>query len=217
MNFYVSIALNHLITVPAIVSWVRYKNINPAFYPFLIWVWAGFLNETISIFLMFNGYYNIVNFNIFLLAQSLLFLWLFKRWNLFNQKKIYFFLLTAFIVAWLRETIFFSKLTQAFNSYFLIFHSFIIVLMSISIINMLLMKERASLSRNPVFIICSALVLFFTLQVLTEAFWAYGVKLSPSFQNGLTLIVVFTNLFCNFIYTLAIVWMPKKQPFTLQY
>ncbi len=217
MNFYVTQALGFLIIIPAIAGWVRYKNINPAFYPFLIWIWVGLINESIGLIMMLRGYYNIMNFNIFLLIQSLLILNLFRRWRLFKPEKTYYLFFVIFIIAWLGETVFISKLTNAFNSYFLIFHSFVIVLMSISTINMLLMKERALLVKNSIFLNCGAFVIFFTLSVLTETFWAYGLKLSPSFTNGINHIIVIANTFCIFVYTLAIVWMPKKQPFTLQF
>jgi hypothetical protein len=145
-------------------------------------------------------------------------LWLFKKWHLFDaSKNIYYGLFILYSIAWLTEMIFIAKFSLAYASYFRILYSFITVLMSINVINFLLMKERSMLLRNSMFIICCSFVLFYSLAAVSEAFFAYGVRLSNSFLAYVTYILIFANFFCNLIYALAILWMPKKQAFTLQY
>ena len=218
MNYYVVLMLSLFIIVPAIIGWVRFSNINPIFYPFLISIWLNALNNIFGSIIVEFGYYNVFHFNIWILLDAYILLWSFKKWNFFDRgKKMYYLLWSLFSVAWILETIFFSKLTVEYNSYFRIFYSFVIILMSINTINYLLIRERRPLLKNAMFIICCAFVLFNTITVLAEAFFASNLQLGESFRYNMEFIIIFTSLLCNMIYALAILWMPKKQAFILQY
>ena len=218
MDYYESLIIGLFIIVPAIVGWLRFSNINSVFYPFLILIWINTLNEVFSSIIMQFGYYNTVNFNIWLLVDAYIFLWLFKKWNVFERsKRLYKSLWVLFSIVWTLETIFLSKLTLGFNSYFRILYCFIVVLMSIKTINYLLLRERRSLIKNSMFIISCTFVIFYTITVLAETFFASNLKLGDNFRINIDHIVIFASLICNLIYTLAILWMPKKQAFILQY
>lgn len=217
MSYYVSQALIYLIIIPASIGWVRYKNISPAYFPFLVLMWVGASNEIVSFFVIRIYNNNIINYNFYLLIESLLILWQFHRWRLFEKKKTYRILQATFLIAWILECLFLSKLYLGFNSYFQIFYSFVIVLMSVNMINHVLMRERGSLLKSPLFIVCSVFVILFTYAVVVETFWAYGLQMSTDFKVKLQHIFVVINFLCNTIYTLAILWMPKRQAFTLQY
>ena len=216
MNAYLSFSLSALIIIPAIIGWARLHKISSAFLPFLILTWVGAANELLSIILVLGlKQYNIVNTNIYQLIEATLLLWQFKRWRLFSNNKFFTGLLILFLAAFSLENLISSKLYLDFNSYFRIFYSFIIVLLSIHMMNHILMKERGVLLKNPIFITCCVFIISFTYQVLIEAFWTYGV--SDIYRTKLQNIFVFVNLLCNIIYTLAIIWMPKRQAFSLQY
>jgi hypothetical protein len=217
MNIYVTYILNFSIIIGAIVGCMRFRRIHPTYYPFIFLIWIGFLNEIISTILVFSGYYNIVNFNIYNLVESLLITWQFYRWRLFDDnRRFYHAMLLTFSFSWLLDILFISGFSH-FNSYFRIFYSFAMILMSINMINRMLFKERINFLKNPVFLICSGFIIFFTLTVTTEAFYVYGLKLSHEFQSSVNHILVSANLFCNLIYALAILWMPRRQVFSLQY
>jgi hypothetical protein len=217
MNPYIGYILNSSIAIGAIIGCIRFRRIHPSYYPFLFIIWTGTINEIISTCLVLSGYYNIANFNIYNLVESLLATWLFYRWRLFDERpKFYHTLLLTFSISWLLDIIFISGFSH-FNSYFRIFYSFILILMSINMINRMLFKERNNFLRNPIFLICSGFIIFYTLTVLTEAFFVYGLKLSLAFQANINNILMSANLFCNLIYALAILWMPRRQAFSLQY
>lgn len=217
MNYYIAYIFNFTILIGTIIGCIRFRRIHPDFYPFLFLIWAGSINEITSTAIVFLGYYNIVNFNIYNLVEALLATWLFYRWQLFNDNhRFYHSLQITICLAWLLDIAFISGFSN-FNSYFRIFYSFILILLSISMINRMLFKERIHFFKNPVFIICSGFIIFYTLTVLTEAFFVYGLKLSSAFQANVNYILNSTNLFCNLIYALAILWMPRRQAFSLQY
>ena len=214
LGFYLSL----LFIIPSIIGWARYHKISPAFFPFLLLTWIGAFNEMLTFVLVFVFHqYNIVNTNLYQLVEALLILWQFKKWHLFTNEKGYQAIFASFVTAFLLENIFISKIYLGFNSYFHIYYSFVLVLLSINMINHVLMKERGSLLQNPVFIICSVFVILFTYTLLVDTFWAFGLKMSSVFRVKLQHIFVVINFLCNVIYTLAIIWMPKRQAFTLQY
>ncbi len=217
MRYYITLALSFLIFLPAILGWVRRKMVDPSFFPFLIVVWLNVLLQIFSAIISHSQHHNLYVYNIYILAESLLMLWLFKNWRLFKNDNIYLFLGAIFVVLWVVETSFFTKLFDGYNSYFQIFYSFTLVLMSISVMNEQLMKERASLTKNSNFIICGAVVLYNTLALLTETFYAYGLELSLSFQSDVLFITTLVNVINNLLYALAIKWMPRKKAFTLEY
>ena len=218
MSYYVDLILNILFTlVPVLFGWIRFPNINPVFYPFFFSVWLNGLNLTIGGIIAEFGYYNTTNYNIWFLLDAYISLWIFEKWNLFESKQSYQALWMVLSVFWLIETVFFSKLTLDYNSYFRMFYCFIIILMSISTINSLLIRERKALLKNPVFIICCTFVFFNSIIVLAEAFFASNLQLGDSFRINMERIILFAGLLCNLIYTIAILLMPKKQAFILQY
>ena len=218
MNYYLVKALDLLIIIPAIIALLRVSKINSVFYPFLYSIWLGTLENVFSSIIVEFDYYNTIDFNIWLLLNAYVVLWLFKNWNLFDRsRKLYGFLIFLVTIVWTVETIFLSKLAEGFNSYFRILFSFMVILMSINTINSLLMRERKPLLKNPVFLICSTFVLFNTIAVVAEAFFASNLQLGDQFRINMDRIIVFTSLLCNLIYALAILWMPKKQAFILQY
>jgi hypothetical protein len=217
MGYYVGLWLSLVIVVPAIVGAIRFASVNTVFYPFILSIWLSALNLIFGAIIVEFGYYNIVHYNIWYLLDAFILLWLFKEWNLFESKRLYRFLWILLSMFWLCETIFFSRLTHEYNSYFRILYSFIVILLSISTINSLLMRERKPLLKNPIFVISCTLVLSNTVTVLAESFFASSLQLGVLFRINMELITIFTSLFCNLIYALTILWMPKKQAFILQY
>jgi hypothetical protein len=122
-------------------------------------------------------------------------------------------LIAIFIITWISENFIISKITY-FSSYFIIEYSFILVMMSITIINRLIIMERNNILKNPTFLLCIAFVFYYTLQTMVEAFWVYGIN-DTNFSNNVFNISVITNFITNLLYTVAIIWIPTRQKFTL--
>src|SRR5205814_10510208 len=112
---------------------------------------------------------------------------------------------------------FFIVKTQNTISYFRIFYSFLISIMSINIINQQLNFEKKNIVKNPIFLICIGFVIYFTYDVIVGLFWLYGLHMIMHFQLNVAIILVYINLFANLIYALAVLWMPLKHRFTLPY
>jgi len=215
MDFFLHALLSFVIIIPVIVGVVRFSKIDKNYHPFIFCLCLGLINETLSVSLAMAGHYNIVNSNIYMLLESFLLLWQFKRWGLFLRKKWMITLLAIIIIStWVIENFIFFSITH-FDSYFLITHSFVISFLSIANINKLIITERKKLIKNSTFILCVAFVMYYTVSILSEAFWIYGIEVGPSFSGKIHDISIITNLIAILLYTVAILWMPSKQKFTL--
>lgn len=215
MNFTLKAVLSFCIVVPAFIGVIRFSKISPVFRPFIYCIWIGLFNELLSLTIIKSGYSNAVNLNIYLLIEALFFTWQFKNWKLLEKNKwLFLFTIGIICLTWLLMNLVIFRITR-FNSYFLITYSFILSLMAITLLSRLILIERRSLLKNPIFIICIAFIIYYTFSVLSEAFWIYGLNENKNFRINVATISVITNLIANLLYSLAIIWMPNKQRFTL--
>lgn len=212
MNYWVIRLSSLSILLAILVSLLRRKDIGPTYYPFLVCLWIGLFNEIASEVLGKLIRTNAYNSNIYSLLEAILLTLQFRYWGLFAKKYLANIICGAFVIFWSLECLIFSDLGR-FCSYFMIGYSFIIVLMSIQMVNTLIVNEQHSIIKNPCFLICIAWILYFTFKVLVEIFWLYGLSANNEFGIKVFHISTFINLFSNFIFALAFLWMPRKQEF----
>ena len=205
------------IALAAILGILRFASINRVYYPFLYCCWIGLLNECISFVETYEGKSNAINSNIYVLLEFVLFVWQFYYWGLFGRRRSWWPVPLIIIGGiWVWENFFPYRLDR-FSSYFRVSYSFALVLMSISILNRQIVREKRHLLKNPVALICLGAIIYYTYKVLVETFWLYGLNQGSVFRNNVYLILAFINLFTNVIFALAVLWMPKKLRFTLPY
>lgn len=204
--------LSFSILIGAVIGWIRFKKINPAYYPFIYLIWIGLLTEIVNFFLIkFHGN-NVIVSNIYSLLEAIFYTWQFTKWRIIS-KRFCFVLIPAFIIFWIIE-MFTVSLSQV-QIYFRLSYAFVIVLMSVSAINRLIFTERKNILKNSIFLISISCIVYFTVTVLIWAFWLYGTKVSQQFSGNLYGIHTWINLFTNLIFALAILWMPSRQRFSL--
>src|SRR5215212_9776820 len=124
-----------IILLTGILGVVRYRHIHKSYYPFIYFIWAGGINEILSLVLIHRGYSNLINNNIYVLFEALLLLYFFRKLKIFKKNRALFMALIAgIIITWLIENIIYGKI-QTVSEYFRIIYSFIIVLLSVTTIN----------------------------------------------------------------------------------
>lgn len=213
MNFYVLLLFSASVFIAGIIGLIRFRRIEPRYYPFLFFIWAGCINELITILLIMKGKSNYINNNIYVLSAALLIFWFFKENGTFVKAKMLFYtLLTMLLALWVAESFFIKDIVKEISSYFRIVSSFIIILLSISTINSILIDVSGRIIKNPMFLISLAFLFYFTYKVLIEAFWIYGLESSEDFRILVYDILAYINLITNLTYALAVLWIPKKQP-----
>jgi hypothetical protein len=216
MNIDYSQIFSFSIFIAGIIALVRFQKINSSYYPFIFVIWLAGINELITDYLLSHGHYNIINNNIYNLAESLLLLWLFKNLGVIKNKSYFAAGLVALVCIWIFNNFIYYSFGSNFNSHFNITYAFVLVVLSINGINNLLFREKVLL-KNPAFLIFIGIIIFFTYQILVEAFWLYGSNTNKEFSVKVYDILSWINLLCNLIYALAILWIQKKQAFTLRF
>lgn len=217
MNFELSFLFSYSILLTGLVAFICFSNIPKPYYPFIFLIWIGCINEMLSHWLLTHNRNNIINSNIYSLIESICFLWFFKNLRTFDKMKVLFHtLLILFCVSWIFESFILHTFGTGFNSYFTVIYSFPLVILSIHTINTILLTENEIL-RNSKFLIAIGIIVYFTYSVITEVFWFYGHKISAAFFTKVYAIMIWINMVTNFVYALAILWMKKRQAFTLRY
>lgn len=215
MSFELNAIFSLSVGISVIIGWIRFYKTDPAFFPFLLLVTIAFFNEAVSFILAEYGYTNIINFNTFQLFESLLLAWQFLKWGLFGKRRTLCFLLQAlFSACWIIESL--ITLNEAFYSYFIIVHSFVIVMMSISMINHIALKETTPLMKHPVFLICIGLIAYFIYAMLVESFWIVGLNDGRLFRLRIYEIMAYINLITNIIFAFAFIWVPMRPQYIMR-
>ena len=215
MGYILNTALLSTIVFPAVAGLVRYKKVNRAYHPFIYLMWAGFFNEIASKLTEHYFRTNSYNSNTYCLLEVLLVLYMFWEWRLFAKKATPIVIGIVMCAVWIIENFVIASMKE-FNSYFTIAYTFLIVVLSISMLNKMLMTEKSLLIKNPKFLILLGFVLFFSYSGVVEIFWKYSYPHYAEMSIKFFKVVSYLNAFNNILYTYAILCMRRKLRFTMQ-
>lgn len=210
-GYILDIILNHSIALPAMAGMVRFKTLVESYCPFLIFLWLGLLNETLSLLLIYNAGNNLINSNVYVLFEYLVLIYQFYRWNCNSVKRLLV-LIGIGITVWITDNLVIHSLTNS-NSIFRSFYALVLLLLSIDKINSLLISEKRSLRKNPTFLICIAFLFYYGYKSFFEAVNIFDLDFSDMFYRYLWVSLSIINCIANLVFTLAIVWVPKRQTF----
>jgi len=214
MSYQTAVIIGYSILIPAVIGLIRFRKIQKAYQPFLIYCLLDLLNHTLSMLLISYQGSNTINSNVFVLIESLLFVLLFRNWGTFT-KKYNFYLVSIFIIAvWITDNLIWHRLTVV-NSFFRIVYSFILIFLGIEQLNKLISTTRKNLLLNSCFLICCGIVIYYSYKAVLEVFYFFYFKASDSFYINIFIILIWINFILNLVYGWAALWIPKKQKFTL--
>ena len=201
-----------------IIGIVRFRKVDPAYYPFFYDVAAAFVIEIVVQLLMQGGhnFAVVASLNVYSFIDFFLFAWLFHNWRLFNRsRKTFISIIASFFVAWVIITFFIGSVTTS-NYYFRILYSFTLIFFSVSTFNKVVVNDRSSIFKNPKFWICLGVIIFYALYVLVcvTKYSLFKYQVSKEFRARLQEINVYSNLLVNLLYAVAALWIPRKKNFT---
>jgi hypothetical protein len=206
MDKIVAFILSLSIVIPITIGSVRYRYLPASYRPLLYILLIGFLNEMICYCFFYNN--NAVPNNIYLLVEFLLFAVQFRRWgNILHNKWVYGIMIFSLTAVWVVEDIVFRKIV-VFSPWFQIAYSFVLILIAVSQLNWLIVNERGNIIKNPIFIICIAMIIFYSYKVLTEVFYHYAP--ANLIKNNIFVMEAIVNVGYNLILAVAILCIPKK-------
>jgi hypothetical protein len=206
--FYFSLS----ILLPAIAAALRFRNSHRNYRPFLIYIFISLLNELLVGLYLVNFPRNIktLNWQIFNLVEWIILLIQFYYWGRFkNYKPLFYILLFSSFVGWVFENFIYSDI-YAFNPVFLIFYSFVLVLLSINTINYTFAQHNQMLNKNGLFIICAAMIIFFIYTIVVFTFLAMDTKYDKELIQRIFNIRVYINALTNILYAIGIYYIPVR-------
>jgi hypothetical protein len=216
-NYTVTVILSLSVFIAGIIAIFRFAQISDVYRPFIYLIWIACITEVLNIYFAYRFHYNVVVMTIYGFCESLLLLWFFSRLGIFKGKKNFlYFLISFFLIIWFSENFLGKHFGSRISYYFDIVYAFLVVLFSIRAINDLLFTEK-ELLKNPAFLICIGLIIFFTYQIVQRMFGLFGLRDSIDFRRSVQRILSIINCLANLIYALAVLWMRKRKPFTFQF
>lgn len=210
MNKYQAFLLSLSIILPTLAGVIRYRNIPASYRPLIYILLLGLATE-LTCYLFFYNTSNAIPVNVYILFEFLLFAWLFRSWKNILQHKGLFLALTASLsLLWIFNNIIMGRI-NTFNLTFQVVYSLVLVLLSVNQLNWLVVNERGSILRNTKFIVCLAVIIFFSYKALTEIFCFYAPH--NTVRGNIYVIESYLNVAYNIMLTIAIVCIPPKNNF----
>ena len=198
------------ILFPAIVGILRFRSSDASYQPFLIYIFISLLNELwVGLYLVdFPRDIKTLNWQLFNLFECLILLLQFYKWGTFRKhNRVFYVILFASLTGWLVENFLYSSI-YVFNPVFLISYSFLLVLLSINTINYTFAQHNQHLSKNGLFIICVAMVIFFVYTIVVFTFLAMDTRYDKELMKNIFKIRVYINALTNILYAIGIYLMP---------
>lgn len=203
------------IALAAILGIFRYRKVDRVFHPFIYLCWVAFATEIITRIYFYPRALTAYSANVYSIAEFSLILWLMWRWRVIGRTAFWWINLILLLL-WCTEFLLFDRF-EAYASYFNIIYALVILLVSIKCLSWRLTAERGNLIRSPYLIICFSFIIYFSVATIVNAFWFYGYHGSLNFSKAVTYLHFFANSLCNINYAIAILCMPRKDPFILPY
>lgn len=211
MVYILAIVSQALILFPAFVGLIRFKKIDPVYYPFLALLWIGTVNEMVCFtenhILDLSSY---INNNLYSFFEGMLIVWFFHTTAYIN-KKIFYALESLFVIAF-----FYEKLTvhlpYNYGFYYSLIDASAIVFLSIIAFNKIIVTERGFPLKNGMFLICMSFIIYFTFNVIWLSFWYYGITSNIPFIKAVQIVMMYVNVITNITLGIATLWLPIRRP-----
>jgi hypothetical protein len=213
MNKSEAFTLSLCILIPLMTGLVRYRSIPASYRPLILLLFVGLCNELCS-YLFFYYTSNAIPTNIYFLCEFLLYIVLFRRWgNILRHKWLFIALMSGMLGVWFVENILFKNLNN-FSPVFQVSYSFVLILVAVNQLNWLIVNEKSNILRSPIFILCIAIIVFFSYKVLTEIFYYFAPQ--TIIKNNIFIIEAYLNVAYNIMLAIAIICIPRRRDFIRQ-
>jgi hypothetical protein len=215
--FEIAVLLGFSIVIALVIGIVRFKKLPAVYYPFMFVVGLGFGNHLLNLIMVYYFRSNAVNGNIYVLLETLLYLWLFANWGLFKKKNTVPLIITVVLITgWFLDNLVLHSL-QTPNAGFRILSSLILVILSVEQIVQLLPRVKGNILHNAVFIICTGLLLHFSFKACIEVFFLIQKDVPITLHVTIYSVLIYVNCFVNLLFAWAMICIPKKQQYLLLY
>ncbi len=206
--YWVSVVMEFSVLISVAISFLKVQHVSKDYIPFVISLWFNLFGCIVSEFTMRVWGSNAVSANCYFIIFSLLILWQFKRWRLFDNRPSDFYVLIAvFVVIWIIDNFIVGSLF-VFNPYARIINSMVMVLLSIHLLSSQLTIHPEPFWKSAKQLILVTYILLLTVKIATEFFWQFGSQLGDLFMNNVSSIYQYINFAANLLYAYTMLWIP---------
>lgn len=209
MRYVLNLVASYSILLPAMIALLQFRKIAREYYPFVILLWAGLINEIVSTIASHQTGSNAINSNIYVLIESLLIVWQFYLWRKLLTKPAVYTIAAALILIWLGDNLLFGKLNR-FSSVFRITYALMCASLAAYAIARSINLPGIRASQNPVFLISCAFIVYYMYKALVELFWLRDMGNSREFMRNAYFVFDIMNLSLNLFSAYILRWTRTK-------
>jgi hypothetical protein len=197
---------------PCYLAIKKFNRVNVKYKPFLLYLIFSALIEISARVLLVIRYNSLSNFvlNSFVLYEGLIFIYLFYLWEVINKKSILYIIYFLFITIWVFDNFFFNSILYV-NSFYVIFYSIFVVLLSISLFITTTSGSSNYYTLDPLSIISGVFIINYSYRAVFESTYLFKNIFSNDFYFKAFLIFIILNLLSNCIYTYALYLMDMRK------
>lgn len=199
-----------------VLLYLNRRKITKDDQPYAIFLVVAFISEITIKVVIYLGFQSAVNANIYVLVEFPILLWLFYNWSSKKNRSIFISLFVAGLIIWIFDNFILGTIYK-FSSYYRVYYSIVLIFCSINQINKIIFSEHISLWLNAYFLICLTSVIYYSYRIFIESLFLFQTEMSIDFFKNVYSIMLIVNFFAHLIYTLAILCIPTRREFTLQY
>ncbi|MFZ6024985.1 MAG: hypothetical protein ACOYVG_11100 [Bacteroidota bacterium] len=206
-----------LLAIISLIFLYRYrKSIDQLFLPFAVFTGLAFLGDVVIKLVIASGQHSAVYANCYVLIEFPVFLWIYYTWSSRKNALLFVALFLVGLFIWVYDNFIFSSITIT-TSVYRIYYSLVLILCSINQTNKILFSDHGHLWKNTMFMVSIVSIVYYSFRVFIESMFFFQAEMSNQFMRDVYLIMMFVNFFSHLIYTLAILCIPARKEFTLQY
>ncbi len=198
---------NLTLIIPAIICFIRLKNIPKEYLYFFIFLFAGFLNESIYL-INISTKVNTISTIVYSFIETQCLAYIFCKWRNFNLKYTRYLQIGLFF-SWITGHIIQLNASEISIDWFNLVNKIVLMYIAIPVLNKTFSPN--TYSQRLIIIPFVVFNVYFIIINLLMAF-LFNKTTQPLFMNLYSLILII-NILSYISYSLAILWAPKKEQF----
>jgi hypothetical protein len=197
--------------VTGLLKWGKIRNEDK---PIIVGWWLVIINETVRFITILLDVSTLATYNTYILPLMWLYIWQFRQWKVILPKFTWALMLALSLLWFMDYFVMDGYHFEEMRYRYRLALSLTFVVLSVTSMNMQIIKERGSLIKNHRFLICLGITIFYTYRVFVDVFFlkelSVEFKMSMGKFNSFLLQIYYLLLF------LAALWIPRKKNFLRQ-
>lgn len=199
--------------MPLLAGLIKWKKIDNSYRPLFIAFAGLLLNETFRYILIRNGIgeRSIASYNYFVLVLMWLYIWQFASWKVISYQWLWAIGGTLTLLWFADYFVLDGWMIHVRRLWFRIAFALALVILAIQCINGLIVAERENMLRNPKFLFCIGLIMYYTYRIFNDAFTLRGF--SNEFLKQINDLNRYLVVVQYLIFLIAAICIPRKKNF----